>query len=144
MPFHENTLAVRSGVLALMLFLAGCRPGGDGGPGSEDGPASPAAPGTSSQPGLPGLLDAGRIGSVDREKGFVTIEARGAAGVREGDFVAVFRGDAAIARLQVFEVDGDSARAKVLNGLAEIQVDDLVKRPREARSPDWPFRGKKP
>ena len=140
MRFYGNPLPGPSGsasgallFLAPMLLLAGCQP--DGGP-SAGSPENPdPSPGSGGSP----WLEAGFISSVDREGGFVTIEARGTDGVKEGEFVAVFRDDRTIARLQIFEVTVDGTRAKVLSGLSEIEIDAPVRKPREASTPGWPF-----
>lgn len=145
MRSHGNPLPGPSGsalgallLLAPMLLLAGCQPEG----GASDG--SPENPDPSPGSGESRWLEAGFIASVDREDGFVTIEARGTDGAKEGEFVAVFRDDRAIARLQIFEVTEDGARAKVLSGLSEIEIDAPIRKPRgEASTPGWPFGAKR-
>jgi len=96
--------------------------------GTAPAPATPhTGPGLSDAVDTTAIPGLARISHVDQNRVF--IDSGENKGLRGGDNVRVLRANASVAVLEVTDVDTDRAACKVVDGVADLDVGDLVRLP---------------
>jgi hypothetical protein len=121
----ESIRSFDDGVGTFVVRPTPDEPQSDDDAGADPGPETAGPlPDNVDTTGNPGLA---RVSHVDQNRVFIDSGAN--KGLRSGDNVRVLRANASVAMLEVTDVGNDRAACKVVDGVTDLDVGDLVRLP---------------